>query len=48
MPEGMKFVRRGPRNYRWVHELEMLSTDTDCSAMSDDEFEQFVIAQGDA
>jgi hypothetical protein len=43
MPPGMRFVRRGPNEYRWVHPLDMRDTDTDCTDMSDAEFEMFVV-----
>lgn len=39
---GLRFVCRGHRDFRWAHPLEMLSSDIDCTEMSDSEFEALV------
>lgn len=41
--QGFRFVKRGDQ-FDWVHPLEMLPTDHDCTDMDDAEFEAFVLA----
>lgn len=43
--QGFRFVCRGPEKFEWVHRLEMLPTDIDCTHMDDAEFDAFVEAQ---
>lgn len=46
--QGFRFVRRGSE-FKWVHPLEVMRGDVDCSDMSDDEFDAFMadeLAQG--
>jgi len=38
----MKFICRGQHDFKWVHPLEMLPDDIDCTTMDDTEFEAFV------
>lgn len=40
---GFRFVKRGD-DFKWVHPLEMRSTDVDCTDMDDAQFEAFVRA----
>ena len=39
--QGFRFIRRGTA-FRWCHVAEMLSTDVDCTNMTDDQFESAV------
>ncbi len=41
--QGFRFVRRGS-DFRWVHPADVLSTDVDCTDMTDERFEAFVAA----
>lgn len=41
--QGFRFVKRG-ESFNWTHPSELLSTDIDCTDMTDAEFEAFVIA----
>lgn len=42
---GMRFVCRSPEHFAWVHQLEVLPSDIDCTHMDDAEFDAFVEAQ---
>ena len=42
--EGFRYVLRDDGSFRWIHPLEVQATDTDCTDMSDDEFEVVVLA----
>lgn len=46
--QGFLFMRRASGVYQWVHPLEKRDDDTDCTGMSDDEFERFVGENGAA
>ena len=39
--QGFRFIRRGAE-FRWTHPAEMLSTDLDCTDMTDEQFEAAV------
>jgi len=41
--EGYRYVRRANGRYDWVHPAELRDDDHDCTDMSDDEFEAFVL-----
>jgi hypothetical protein len=47
MNENMRFIKRGTE-YQWVHRLEMLPDDVDCTHMDDAEFEAYVRSQVEA
>ena len=40
--QGFRFVLRGA-DYLWVHPLEVRASDIDCTDMSDEQFEEFVL-----
>lgn len=41
---GFRFVKRTDGTFTWVHKNEMLSSDTDCTDMTDAQFEATVRA----
>lgn len=40
---GFRFVRRQDGSFNWTHPLEVSPGDVDCTEMSDEEFERFVL-----
>jgi hypothetical protein len=40
--QGFRFMHLGGTDYRWVHPLEVRSSDVDCTDMDDDAFEAYV------
>lgn len=40
--QDFRFIKRGTE-YKWCHPAELLTSDLDCTDMSDDEFEKVVL-----
>jgi hypothetical protein len=41
--QGYRYIKRG-EEFKWAHPAEVMPADVDCTDMTDDEFEAFVIA----